>query len=44
MLGTPEAAPDCDCAAAAAGSAAMSKGIINFIGSLLSIQFGIVPF
>jgi hypothetical protein len=35
MLGTPEALPDCDCATDAAGSTAISKGIINFIGSPL---------
>jgi hypothetical protein len=35
MLGTPEAPPDCDCATDAAGSTAISKGIINFIGSPL---------
>src|SRR5215472_9098636 len=31
-LGTPEPAPDCDCATEAAGIAAISKGIMNFIG------------
>src|SRR5215470_4210140 len=35
-LGTLEAAADCDCAADAAGIAAISKGIMNFIG--LSFQ------
>ena len=34
-LGTPEAAPDCDCAAAATGSITRTKGIMNFIGSPL---------
>src|SRR6516165_9990124 len=31
-LGTPEPAPDCDCATDAPGIAAISKGIMNFIG------------
>src|SRR5882762_1952257 len=31
-LGTPEASPECDCATDAAGSTAISKGIVNFIG------------
>jgi len=33
MLGTPEVLPDCDCAAAAAGSSAISKEIISFSGN-----------
>ena len=41
-LGTPEPAPDCDCAADAAGIAAISKGIINFIG--FSSRFGLIAF
>jgi hypothetical protein len=41
MLGTPEAVPDCDCATDAAGSTARSKGIMNFIGLILSIQFDV---
>src|SRR5271169_4138513 len=35
MLGTPEVPPDGDCATDAAGSTAISKGIIKFIGSPL---------
>jgi hypothetical protein len=31
-LGTPEATPDCECASGAAGSIALRKGIMNFIG------------
>jgi hypothetical protein len=31
-LGTPGATRDCDCAMDAAGSAAMRRGIMNFIG------------
>src|ERR1041385_1321288 len=44
MLGTPdEAAPDCDCAAAAAGSTDIRRGIMKFIGIILSI-FSLVRF
>src|SRR5215469_12291299 len=38
-LGTPEALSDWDCATDAAGSAAISKGIMNFIRVILSISF-----
>jgi hypothetical protein len=31
-LGTPAAPPDCDCAIDTAGSDAIRKGIMNFIG------------
>jgi hypothetical protein len=39
-LGTPEAAPGCDCATDAIGSIAMRKGIMNFIVSLDSVWLG----
>jgi hypothetical protein len=41
-LGTPEAAPDCECASGAAGIIAMRKGIMNFIG--FSSLFGFAWF
>src|SRR5882757_6605379 len=31
MLGTPEAAPDCDCATDASGSIARRKRVVNFM-------------
>jgi len=42
-LGTPDPAPDCDCATDAAGSAAIRKGIMKFIISPLeSICFAAI--
>jgi hypothetical protein len=37
--GTPDAPPKCDCATDATGSAAMRKGIMNFIGNLSFYRF-----
>jgi hypothetical protein len=39
-LGTPEATAGCDCATDNAGSAAVRKGIMNFIG--FSFPFSLV--
>jgi hypothetical protein len=36
-LGTPEAAPDCDCVRDAAGRAAIRNGIMIFIGLSSSV-------
>lgn len=41
MLGTPAAVPDCDFASDAAGSTAMSKGIMNSLA--LSSRFSFIP-
>ena len=41
-LGAPEAPPDCECAKDAAGRAAITRGITNFIG--LSFRFRPVRF